>query len=154
MTARPANQSKRIVIVDDHPLIRQGLDRLLSNGNRFVVCGEAGTGAEALQVLRETNPDLAIVDISLPDMDGIELSKKIVSEFPALKILVLSMHDDPGTASLALKAGARGYMVKQDAVEEIEVGLEEVLTGRRYISPRIAQDLAAASAARQDQPSS
>jgi DNA-binding NarL/FixJ family response regulator len=142
MNAPTAGESKRVVIVDDHPLIRQGLGRLLSIGNRFIVCGEAGTADEALQVLRETKPDLAIVDISLPDMDGIELSKKIAAEFPASKILVLSMHDDPGTAARALEAGARGYMVKQDAVEKIEMALDEVLQGRRYLSPSIAKDFA------------
>lgn len=149
-----ASQSKRVVIVDDHPLIRQGLDRLLSAGDRFVVCGEAGTAEEALQMLRKTKPDLAIVDISLPDMDGIELSKKIAVEFPQLKVLILSMHDDPGTASRALEAGAAGYMVKQDAVENIEVALDEVLKGRRYLSPSIAKGFAQSDAAEEDRQSS
>lgn len=128
--------------MDDHPLIRQGLDQLLSMGNRFVVCGEAGTAGEALEILRKTKPELVIVDISLPDTDGIELSKKIAAEFRELKILVLSMHDDPGTAARALQAGASGYVIKQDAVEKIEFALEEVLSGRRYLSPSIAEALA------------
>jgi DNA-binding NarL/FixJ family response regulator len=142
-------QSSRVVIVDDHPLLRQSLDRLLSTGDRFVVCGEAGTAEEALQVLRKTKPELAIVDISLPDTDGIELSKRIVAEFPDLKILILSMHDDSVMAARALEAGANGYMVKQDAVEKIEVALDEVIKGRRYLSPSIAKGLAEFNAAKE-----
>src|SRR5438874_225467 len=85
---------KRIVIVDDHLLLRQGLERLLDLTDEFVVCGQAGTGAEGLLVVRTTRPDAVIVDISLPDTDGIELTKQLVSEFPDLPVLILSMHEE------------------------------------------------------------
>src|SRR3954471_558039 len=83
---------KRVVIVDDHPLIRRGLERMIHSGDGFVVCGEAGNADEALKVVREVRPDLVIVDIGLPGRDGIALTGELVAEFPQLAILVLSMH--------------------------------------------------------------
>jgi DNA-binding NarL/FixJ family response regulator len=126
----------------------RGLERLLSTSDRFLVCGEAGNAAQAITVIRQTKPELAIVDISLPDADGIVLTKRIATEFPDLRILILSMHDDAEFAARALKAGAKGYMVKQDAVEKIAFALEEVLNGRRYLSPTIAQNLDQSGATR------
>jgi DNA-binding NarL/FixJ family response regulator len=134
-------QSKRVVIIDDHPLIRKGLEQLINSGDRFLVCGEAGNAAEGIDVIRQTKPDLAIVDINLPDINGIDLTRQIAGEFPSLRILILSMHDEIDVASRALKAGARGYMVKHDAAEKIELALEEVLNGRPYLSPDIARQL-------------
>jgi DNA-binding NarL/FixJ family response regulator len=135
------NKAKRVVIIDDHPLIRKGLERLINTGDRFQICGEAGNAAEGMKIIGETKPDLAIVDISLPDADGIDLTGQIVKEFPSLRILILSMHDESSCATRALKAGASGYMVKQDAAEKIEIALEEVSNGRTYLSPGIAQQL-------------
>src|SRR5437667_185358 len=87
-------EAKRIVIVDDHPLFRKGLEQLIHSDGAFAVCGEAGTASEAMDVIRKLNPDLAIVDLSLPGANGIELIKNIRAEFPKLPILVLSMHDE------------------------------------------------------------
>ena len=132
---------KRVVIVDDHPLIRRGLERMLHSTDGFVVCGEAGSAADALAVIRTERPDLVIVDVGLPDKDGIELTRILAREFPRLAILILSMHEEPYYAMRALKAGARGYMVKHDAVEKIHVALEDVLAGRRYLSPTMAAEM-------------
>jgi DNA-binding NarL/FixJ family response regulator len=128
---------KRVVIVDDHPLIRRGLERMIHSGDGFVVCGEAGNADEALAVVRKVKPDLAIVDIGLPGRDGIELTRELVSEFPQLAILVLSMHEESEYAERAIEAGAHGYMVKHDAVEKIGTALEKVMRREIYLSPGI-----------------
>jgi DNA-binding NarL/FixJ family response regulator len=133
--ARKTFHGKRVVIVDDHPLIRRGLHRMIHTTDGFSVCGEAGSAAEALRVIKQQRPDLAIVDVGLPDKNGIELTRTLTTEFPRLAILILSMHEEPSYALRALKAGARGYMVKHDAIEKIHVALTNVLAGRRYLSP-------------------
>lgn len=138
-TAR--SRSRRLVIIDDHPLIRRGLERLISSGDRFVVCGEAGTAADGIKLLHDVQPEIVIVDIGLPDQSGIALTREITADFPHTHILILSMHDDVDHARLALDAGATGYMVKNDAVEKIETALEEVWNGRRYVSDSIAAKL-------------
>src|SRR5256886_8732277 len=110
-------QSLRMVVVDDHPLFRKGLEQLINNsGDGFVVCGEASNAAEAMAVIRKIKPDLAIVDLSLPGANGIELIKNIRAEFQKLPVLVLSMHDESLYALRALKAGAQGYVMKQEAL--------------------------------------
>src|SRR3954470_14946521 len=132
---------KRVVIVDDHPLIRRGLERMIHSGDGFTVCGEAGNAVEAMEVVTATNPDVAIVDVGLPGEDGIELTRRLLRKFPTLAILILSMHEEAEYAARALEAGARGYMVKHDAVEKIGSALTQVLSGDRYLSPIIATGL-------------
>jgi DNA-binding NarL/FixJ family response regulator len=134
-------QGKRIVIVDDHPLIRRGLERMIHTTDGFSVCGEASNAREALAVITKEKPDLAIVDVGLPDSNGIDLTRTLVAKFPRLTVLILSMHEEPSYARRALKAGARGYMVKHDAVEKIHVALNHVLAGGQYLSPRIAAEM-------------
>jgi DNA-binding NarL/FixJ family response regulator len=109
----------------------------------FIVCGEAGTAAEGVSVIKKQKPDLAIVDIGLPDEDGIALTRKLKKAFPRLAILILSMHEDPSYATRAFSAGANGYMVKHDAVEKIHVALSNVLAGRRYLSPAMVAQMGA-----------
>jgi DNA-binding NarL/FixJ family response regulator len=141
MTPSPQNghsKSKRVLIVDDHPVLRKGLARLIDSKNEFSVCGEAGDAAEALDLIRKLEPDLAIVDISLPGINGIELTKTIRKEFPKLSVLILSVHEEQLYALRALRAGAMGYIVKQDAIENIIAALREVSQGRRYISAVLA----------------
>ena len=129
---------KRVVIVDDHPLIRRGLERMIHSGDDFHVCGEAGNADEGLSVIRKLRPDLAIIDIGLPgDRDGIDLARQLAKQFPELAILILSMHEDCEYAQRAIAAGARGYMVKHDAVEGISGALTKVLRGEYYLSPGI-----------------
>jgi len=131
-------EAKRIVIVDDHPLFRKGLEQLINSENGFAICGEAGNAAEAMEVIRKLNPDLAIVDLSLPGANGIELIKNIRSEFSVLPILVLSMHDESLYALRALRAGAEGYVMKHEAMVNVIHAIHEVFNGRPYLSPAMA----------------
>ena len=131
-------EAKRIVIVDDHPLFRKGLEQLIHSDGTFAVCGEAGNGADAMEVIRKLNPNLAIVDLSLPGANGIELIKNIRAEFPKLPILVLSMHDESLYALRALRAGAEGYVMKHEAMANVIQAIREVFNGRPYLSPAMA----------------
>ena len=133
--------AKKILLVDDHPVLRKGLVRLIDAKDEFVVCGEASTAADAMTLIRELKPDLVMVDIGLPGASGIELTKTIRAEFPQLPVLILSMHEEALYATRALRAGAMGYIVKQDAVDNIAAALREALNGRRYLSPLIAAQL-------------
>src|SRR5438045_8956241 len=124
------SEAKRIVIVDDHPLFRKGLAELIhSEKNHFAVCGEAGNAAEAMEVIRRLNPELAIVDLSLPGANGIELIKNVRAEFPKLPILVLSMHDESLYAVRALRAGADGYVIKPEAVDYVDKETSRIHNG-------------------------
>ena len=133
-----APDAKRIVIVDDHPLFRKGLEDLIHSEGSFAVCGEAGNAAEAMEIIRKLNPDLAIVDLSLPGANGIELIKNVRAEFPKLPILVLSMHDESLYALRALRAGAGGYVMKHEAMANVIQAIREVFNGRPYLSPAMA----------------
>jgi DNA-binding NarL/FixJ family response regulator len=133
---------RRILIVDDHPLFRKGLEQLISSSDhRFTVCGEASDAAKGMSVIRELKPDLAIVDLSLPGANGIELIKNIRAEFPKLPILVLSMHDESLYAVRALRAGAQGYVMKHEALENIIGAICEVFEGRPYLSRAMSASL-------------
>src|SRR4029453_12134496 len=112
-------QAKRIVTVDDHPLFRKWLEQLIHFDGSFAVCGEASNASEAMEVIRKLNPDLAIVDLSLPGANGIELIKNIRAEFSKLPILVLSMHDESLYALRAMRAGADGYVMKHEAMANV-----------------------------------
>ena len=134
-------EAKRIVIVDDHPLFRKGLEELIHSDGAFEVCGEAGNAAEAMDVIRKLDPDLAIVDLSLPGANGIELIKNIRAEFPKLPILVLSMHDESLYAVRALRAGANGYVMKHEAMANVVQAINEVFSSRPYLSPAMAAQI-------------
>src|SRR5213592_34384 len=144
-SSKPASKSekaKRIVIVDDHPLFRKGLEQLISSSDdAFAICGEAGDAAEGMSLIRELKPDLAIVDLSLPGANGIELLKNVRAEFPKLPVLILSMHDESLYALRALRAGAQGYVMKQEALENVIVAIREVLSGKPYLSHEMSAKL-------------
>src|SRR5260370_29682168 len=131
---KPAlTKAKRIVIVDDHPLFRKGLEQLInSSDDALNICGEAGDAAEGMSVIRRLKPDLAIVDLSLPRANGIELIKNIRAEFQKLPGLILSMHDESLYALRALRAGAQGYVMKQKALENAANAIREVLSSTPY----------------------
>ena len=120
---------KRIVIIDDHRLLRQGLERLLNSTDEFVVCGEAGAAKEGLAVVRETKPDAVIVDVGLPDKDGLELTREMKEELPNLPVIVLSMHEEEHFAERARQAGAMAYVVKHEAIEKLESALRDAIKG-------------------------
>jgi DNA-binding NarL/FixJ family response regulator len=134
-------EAKRIVIVDDHPLFRKGLEQLINSDDGFAVCGEAASAAQAMSEIRKLKPDLVIVDISLPGANGIELIKNVRAEFPKLLILVLSMHDESLYALRSLRAGAQGYVMKQEALGNVVHAIHEVFAGRPYLSPAMSAKL-------------
>src|SRR5437588_1556016 len=140
---KPATEKpKRIVIVDDHPLFRKGLEQLInSSDNAFTICGEAGDAAEGMTTIRQLKPELVIVDLSLPGANGIELVKNIRAEFPKLPVLILSMHDESLYALRALRAGGQGYVMKQEATENVITAIREVLAGRPYLSSEMSAKL-------------
>jgi DNA-binding NarL/FixJ family response regulator len=142
-------EAKRIVIVDDHPLFRKGLEEMIHSDGTFAVCGEAGNASEAMDVIRKLNPDMAIVDISLPGANGIELIKNIRAEFSRLPVLVLSMHDESLYALRALRAGAEGYVMKHEAMANVITAIREVFDGRPYLSPAMAAQVITKFAHRQ-----
>jgi DNA-binding NarL/FixJ family response regulator len=128
-------KAKRIVVIDDHPLFRRGLEQLInSSDDDFNVCGEGSDAATGMEIIRRLQPDLAIVDLSLPGANGIELIKNIRAEFKQLPVLILSMHDESLYAVRGLRAGAQGYVMKEEALENVIVAIREVLAGRPYLS--------------------
>jgi DNA-binding NarL/FixJ family response regulator len=140
-TRKNSETVKKILLVDDHPVLRKGLVRLIDARDEFEVCGEASTAAEAMSLVPRLSPDLVIVDISLPGTSGIDLTKAIRAEFPKLPVLILSMHEEALYATRALRVGASGYIGKQDAIDNIEVALQEAFSGRCYLSPVIAKQI-------------
>jgi len=131
----------KILIVDDHPIVRHGLGRLINQENDLLVCAEAENAAKALEVLENRPVDLAVVDISMKGKTGIQLTEKIKQQFPNLPVLILSMHDELTYARRALRAGAKGYVVKHEAAEEIVTAIRNVLSGKVYISKTMAERL-------------
>lgn len=127
----------RILIVDDHPLLRQGIAQLINHEKDMMVCGEAENSHKALDAITETKPDVAIVDISLGGSSGIELLKNIKVRFPKLLVLILSMHDESVYAQRALRAGAAGYIMKQEATERVLTAVRKVLSGEVYLSEKL-----------------
>jgi DNA-binding NarL/FixJ family response regulator len=132
---------KRIFIVDDHPIVRQGLAKLLSDEKGLVVCGEAENAREAFQAIGKLKPDLAIVDISLSGKTGLELIKDIRSHYPELPVLVMSMYDELIYAERALRAGGRGYIMKQQGGKILVQAIRQVLSGQVYVSPKISASI-------------
>lgn len=138
---RELPEAIRIIVVDDHPLFRHGLVQLLNSDDGFSVCGEASSAPEALTLIRKLKPHLVIVDLGLKGPGGLELTKSIRAEFPKMPVLVLSMHDEPTYAVRSLRAGANGYVTKQDALGSVLVAVREVIDGRVYLSPSMASEV-------------
>jgi DNA-binding NarL/FixJ family response regulator len=134
----PVGRRHRVFVVDDHPIVRQGLALLIDQEPDLVVCGAAEEAESALAAIAESRPDILVIDISLPGRDGIDLLKTIRSVNSSLPILVLSMHDESTYAERALRAGANGYIMKQEATENVLVALRRILHHELYLSERIA----------------
>lgn len=132
--ARP----KRILIVDDHPLVRQGIRMLLSGQSDLSVAGEAASAHEALELMRTEAPDAAIVDLTLKESSGLDLIKDIQIRHPRVMVLVVSMRDEGFYAERVLRAGARGYVTKEEGPDEILRGLRRILDGQIHVSDRVA----------------
>jgi len=125
------------MLVDDHAVIRKGLALLINQQKHLAVCGEASSVEEARRMTSLLKPDLMIVDLTLGKADGLELIRDLRQDEPNIPVLVLSMHDEEIYAPQALRAGARGYVMKQDAVYQIFTAVDEVLAGRVYLSDRM-----------------
>ena len=132
----------RILIADDHAILRVGLKQILSESGDVVVAGEASNGNEALARLRAEKFDTLVMDMSMPGKSGIDLIKQIKGEHPKLPILVLSMHKEDVYAVRALKAGASGYLCKDNAESQLEQAIRKVAGGGLFISPAVAEKLA------------
>lgn len=135
-------QISQIMIVDDHPLVRTGFRQLIESEPDLVVSYEAANMAQAMHQIKHNKPDLAIVDLSLPDGNGLELIKRIHARYPDTPVLVSSMHDEDLFADRALRAGARGYINKQEAGDQVIVALRQVLAGKIYLSQHMSERLA------------
>jgi DNA-binding NarL/FixJ family response regulator len=136
-----APRKKTVFVVDDHPIVRQGLALLINQETDLTVCGEAEEMHAALSAIQAVKPDILIVDISLNGPDGLELLKNIRLGAPRLPVLILSMHEESIYAERALRAGANGYIMKQEATEKVLVALRRILSGEIYVSDRIANSM-------------
>ena len=132
---------KRLLILDDHPMMREGLAQLINNENDLTVCGEAGTGLEAIDLVAKQKPDLVLADISLPDKSGLEVIKELRSFHPDTAVLVISMHDESLYAERVLRAGARGYIMKQEGGKKLMEAIRKVLGGQIYVSEKMSSTL-------------
>jgi len=141
MSVLTGKEMVRILIVDDHPIVRRGLSQVIGDQPDLEVCGEADDPIGAMTLFDETHPDLVIVDISLKQGSGLELIKQIRNRKPDSKVLVASMHSETLFAEPALRAGAMGYINKQQATEHITEAIRQVLAGRIYLSPKMADKL-------------
>lgn len=126
---------RRIMIVDDHRIVREGLRRLIDDAPDFQVVGEAGEGREALQLAKQLQPDIVIMDVAMSGMNGIEATRQLVAAQPDTRVLALSMHSDSRFVKQMLEAGALGYLVKENAFEEILTALNALTAGKLYVSP-------------------
>jgi DNA-binding NarL/FixJ family response regulator len=129
----------RLLIVDDHPIVRLGIRQMIGSEPHLSICGEVDSVSAALDFVRTSPPDLAIVDLSLEDGSGLQLIHRLREVVPHLPVLVLSMHDEALYAERALRAGARGYIMKQEAIDGLVHAIGEVLAGRIYLSDRMSQ---------------
>ena len=141
-----------VLIADDHAIIRQGLKQILSDTEDLEVTGEADGGIKALQLIRENSYDVVLMDVSMPDRNGIDSLKLIKKEYPKLPVLMLSMHPEEQYAIRALRAGAAGYLSKQGAPEQLVTAIRQVAAGKKFVSAAVAEELANAIGEDLDKP--
>jgi len=134
-------EKSKVLIVDDHPIVRHGLGELIERQSDLEMSGEAADVAEALRQVEANRPDVAVVDISLNDENGIELIEQIKALYPDVKVLVSSMHDEKTYAGRALRAGAMGYINKRESIRKVVDAVRQVLRGEVYLSPAMASQL-------------
>jgi DNA-binding NarL/FixJ family response regulator len=134
-------QKKTVLLVDDHPLFREGLKAIIGGAPRFQIAGEAGTASEGFRMAKALKPDLVLVDISLPDQSGIDLTRRIRGMLPETRILIISMHSKISYIAEAFQAGATGYIVKESAAERLLQGLDTVLAGDYYLDSAVSHQV-------------
>jgi DNA-binding NarL/FixJ family response regulator len=127
----------KVLLVDDHPVLRKGLGQLINHESDMMVCGEAEDSPKAFELVGTLNPDVLVVDVSLKGGNGIELIKNIKARYPDLPILVLSMHDESLYAERALRAGSLGYIMKEEAIEQVLVAIRRVINGDIFLSDKM-----------------
>ncbi len=132
----------RVLIADDHAIVREGLKQIIGDSGLITVAGEAENAQQAIQKVREGGFDILLLDISMPDRNGIDVLKQVKKELPGLPVLMLTMHREDQYAIRAMKAGASGYLTKQSAPSELVNALQLVASGRKYITPSLAEELA------------
>jgi DNA-binding NarL/FixJ family response regulator len=132
------NRRAKVLLVEDHPVVRHGLASLINDEEDLVVCGESASVAETMPLVRKLKPDVVVIDLTLGDGDGLDLIKQIHESDPKLPLLVLSMHDEAVYAERALRAGALGYVMKKEATDRMMTGIRRVLAGELCVSERMA----------------
>lgn len=132
------NTPVKILIADDHPIFRRGLRNCIEDDAKFSVTGEAGNGVEALRLIAELRPDVILADIDMPEMNGLDLASAVREKYPSLPVVILTMHKDRAMFDAALAAGARGYMLKENAAVDINECLKTVAGGGHYIAPSLS----------------
>jgi DNA-binding NarL/FixJ family response regulator len=130
----------QVLVADDHALVRAGIRALLERIDRVHVVGEAGDGLQALELIKELGPDVVLLDLTMPGLSGFEVLKETSERFPDVNMIVLSVHDTAEYAIHALRSGASGYLPKSAASVELEVAIQRVMRGEKYVSPRIAPE--------------
>jgi two-component system response regulator NreC len=131
----------RVLIADDHAIVRAGLRALLAEEAAFDLVGEAAGGVEAIELVEKTDPEVLILDLSMPDLDGISVTRKIKPQFPNLKVLILTLHEDEALLKEAIKAGAAGYILKRAAEVELISAIRTILRGDLYVDPSMVRGL-------------
>ncbi|WP_017756463.1 response regulator [Calidifontibacillus oryziterrae] len=135
------NDTTRIVIIDDHQLFREGVKRILELEKNFEVVAEGDDGEEAVSLVEQYNPDVVVMDINMPHMNGVEATAKLVEKFPDVKVLVLSIHDDESYVTHALKTGAMGYLLKEMDADSLIEAVRVVAAGGSYLHPKVTHNL-------------
>ena len=135
------DQKKTIIVVDDHPLFREGLKSIIGRITQYKVVGEAGNGREALKLIKELKPDLVLVDMSLPDQTGIELTRQILELSSTIRIVIVSMHSKADYIVKAFQAGATGYVVKESASEKLLQAIDNVLKGDYFMDSHVSKEV-------------
>jgi DNA-binding NarL/FixJ family response regulator len=135
-------RKSRVFIVDDHPLVREGLTNLINGQDDLIVCGEAKDSVQTINGIVKARPDVALIDISLENESGLELVKQLRSQFPQVALIILSMHDEGLYAERALRAGARGYVMKHETSKSVVASIRRVLAGGVYVSGKIVKRMA------------
>ena len=131
----------RVIITDDHPIVLKGLKEILSEGFDDVILDETTTGYELMNKIQSNQYDLVLLDISLPDINGLEVLKEIKKKKPKLPVLIISMYPEEQYALRAIKAGARGYLTKRSASDELVLAVRKILSGKRYVNPAFAEKM-------------
>jgi DNA-binding NarL/FixJ family response regulator len=139
--SHPGGRKSKVFVVDDHPILRQGLSKLINDQSDLMVCGEAESPPAALEGIGQTKPDLVLLDLSLAGGDGMELCRQLQERFDGLPVLIISMHDESLYAERCLRAGAMGYVMKQEPPATVMTAMRKVLSGNIYLSEKMSAKL-------------